>query len=152
MLHKAVADPHALSVQPSSLGARFQLLLLCQKFIQAGVCDPVSEVLLRERLYASAATWFYYESMWYHYESGKDGYTGITDGRKELQADVKLLIDFCKSLVAEKVYLHIIIVQMCCYQLLHRFLNLKSQDKLLLLLKHAIEVISLPKNFNFILY
>lgn len=104
MLHKAVADPHALSVQPSSLGARFQLLLLCQKFIQSGVCDSVSEVLLRERLYASAATWFYYEPMWYHYESGKDGYTGISDGRKELQADVKLLIDFCKSLAAEKVF------------------------------------------------
>ena len=72
MLHKAVADSHALSIQPSSLGGRFQLLLLCQKFIQAGVCDTASEVLLRERLYASAATWFYYEAMWYHYDSAKD--------------------------------------------------------------------------------
>ncbi len=69
MLHKAVADPHALSVQPTSLGARFQLLLLCMKFIQAGVCDPVCEVLLRERLYASSFTWFYYEPMWYHVET-----------------------------------------------------------------------------------
>lgn len=99
MLNKAVSDPHSLSVQPSSLGARFQLLSLCVKFIQAGVCDPITEVMLRDRLYAAGFTWFYYVPMWYSYDSNTEG---VTDGRKELEADVKLLIDFCKALV-EKV-------------------------------------------------
>lgn len=39
------------------------------KFIQAGACDPMTEPLLRDRLYAAAFTWFYYEPMWYSYDA-----------------------------------------------------------------------------------
>eukprot|EP01133_Synstelium_polycarpum_P009767 gene9767-11405_t len=95
MLQKAIADPMMLSVAPRSLGTRFMLLLLCMRFIQGDhIPDPSLVALMRERVYLAALSWFYLSPVWY----------GANESSGQLEADTRLLINFCKSLQSEPIF------------------------------------------------
>lgn len=94
MMQKALANPNALSIQPSSLCVRFRLLLLCLRILHtSAIQDNLLETLLRERLYQSALTWFFHQPSFFN-----------PHNRKLLEEDIQVLISFNKELQAEDAY------------------------------------------------
>ena len=90
ILLNSIADPKKFSQQPSSLCVRFRLLLLCLNFIQTGFIQNNNKQIIEvfmERIYNVALNWFTKSPMWY------DAST-----RKLLEDDVRILIDFAKTM------------------------------------------------------
>jgi hypothetical protein len=62
MLNKALSRPEELSALHASIATRFRLLLLCLRVIHSGALGDISEMLLRERVYLAAVSWFCHEA------------------------------------------------------------------------------------------
>ncbi len=64
MLH-ALQHPFHLNSSLNSLGARFELLVLCTRLISDGRIEDIeTEALLRERVFAAALGWFKQKPIW----------------------------------------------------------------------------------------
>eukprot|EP00741_Cyanophora_paradoxa_P019401 tig00021127_g18729.t1 len=91
MIHKALANPAALSLAPQAVGPRFKLLLLALRVANySNAADQAGLALLRHRIYNATLSWFLCTPS--YYDPGNN---------RELEADERTLIDFCKYIRAE---------------------------------------------------
>ncbi|KAH3743357.1 phosphatidylinositol 4-kinase alpha [Pelomyxa schiedti] len=96
MMAKALNTPETWTLLPSSLGTRFQILLLAMQVFPS--C--VEESYLRQRIFACAFQWFENFPIWYEPST-----------REELVEDVKVLVDFCKLVAQDHTLLNSVLVK-----------------------------------------
>lgn len=94
MLLNGLLDPLNLNAHAASLGARFELLLLCTAMLYDGRVDDINaEGLLRERVFLAALGWFQAKPSWHEPAT-----------HALLSRDVNALVHFCRALTKEDTY------------------------------------------------